>query len=534
MLRSVCMHKLALPAALGLLAAACAEPTSPPADEIEDGFLVDDAKEDNFLSTSAREFVLTGRSRVTLTENATDREVQQMVSAKQIAIAWFLNQYLVDKEKTDANFRFGGFGAMVKAGAHEELGITKINGNTWEFQFTQIIAGKTNLMQRLPLQDGVLSLEVGKPTNEELVKLETNAEWYREAPWSAWDPSMVPESRKETIAFTMREEKKPVDAWWDYQRLFADGKLDIDVYFGWDYHGAFHLKHSRELYHWLKDRGFRSPVGDFDRLTRKSAPLTKTIRANGKNVRVEVRILYGKAGTDMDPDTDAGGKVLEEEMLASVATRDVIVYSGHSGPFYGFALANWKKTNEGDFDDADMMVAPMADKYQVVLAEGCDTYMIGQAFLDNPAKMGADIDVITTTSFSDAESPATVHTFLARLLELDSQGRHRPRTLKSLMQELDEGGFGTSTMYGVHGIDDDPRLHPYAEAGNLCKSCSANSDCGDVGNSCITVGDSGRRCAAACTDDSGCPSGYTCRKVASASTSTIYGSMCVPVEGDCP
>lgn len=41
-----------------------------------------------------------------------------------------------------------------------------------------------------------------------------------------------------------------------------------------------------------------------------------------------------------DPDTDAGGKVLEDLARASLKTRDVVIYSGHSGPFYGFALAN--------------------------------------------------------------------------------------------------------------------------------------------------------------------------------------------------
>ena len=63
-----------------------------------------------------------------------------------------------------------------------------------------------------------------------------------------------------------------------------------------------------------------------------------------------MRIYYGRTGTDTDPDTAAGGIVLEKDMRESLNTRDVIIYSGHSGPFYGFALANWKKTDEGDLD----------------------------------------------------------------------------------------------------------------------------------------------------------------------------------------
>jgi hypothetical protein len=507
----------------------------PDAEDIEDGVVVEDGKEDNFLSLTAREFVLEGKARVVAGEDATEAEVEKLIGLKQIAIAWFLNQYLVDKEREDANASYGGFGAMSKAGSYEELGIRKVNGTTWEFTFAQIIAGRTNLLGALPLDDdGVLALEIGKPTNEEMAQLETNNEWYREDPWEAWDPSKVPGDKKETLRLAVREEERSADAWWDYDQLFADGKLDIDVYFGWDYHDAFHLEHSKLFYSWLLGRGFRSPVSSFDRLTRRSAPLTRTISADGKSVKVEVRILYGKPGSDTDPDTDAGGKVLEDEMRASVKTRDVIVYSGHSGPFYGFALANWKKTEEGDFDDADMRTAPMASKYQVVLAEGCDTYQIGQAFLDNPAKNGANVDVITTTSFSDASSPATVEKFIARMIELDSLGRHRPRTVKSLLEDLDAStGWGFHTMYGVHGIDDNPTLHPYGRADRLCRACTANAQCGGAGNACVTVGNSGRRCAAACTDDAGCPVGYACKKIASASASTIYASMCVPETNRC-
>jgi hypothetical protein len=180
------------------------------------------------------------------------------------------------------------------------------------------------------------------------------------------------------------------------------------------------------------------------------------------------------------------------------------------------------------------VVADMAEKYQVVVAEGCDTYMIGQAFLNNPHKNGKNIDIITTTSFSNASTPDTVESFITKLIEVDSSGRHRPRTLKSLLEDLDaDSSWGFHTMYGIHGIDDDPKLHPYATPGKACKVCKVNADCGGPGNSCITVGRSGKRCAAACTDDSGCGAGYACRKVASASSSTIYASMCVPTGNVC-
>jgi hypothetical protein len=270
-----------------------------------------------------------------------------------------------------------------------------------------------------------------------------------------------------------------------------------------------------------------------DTYKRTSGAITKTINANGRNVKVEVRLYYGRPGTSTDPDTDAGGKQLEADMLGSLKTRDVIVYAGHSGSLYGFALANWDKTAEGDLDDSELAVAELArGKYQIVFAEGCNTYMLGRTLMANPSKAGKDIDVITTTSFSVSYSP--VEDFLRHLLEVDTTGRHRPRTMTATIADLDlySAEEASKSMYGIHGIDDNPKLHPYAKPENLCKSCSSNAACGGVGNSCVSVGGS-RRCVAACTSDDACGTGYKCKEVASASTSTIYGSYCVPATNRC-
>jgi hypothetical protein len=514
--------------------------------EVEDGVAVSDGKEDDFYSASAYEYVVEGRTRVTLEEALADageeaklERVRELIGYKQIAIAWFLTQYLVDKESDADNAGFGGFGGLAKAGAYQDLDVAAVDATTYEFTFRQLIAGRQNLMSLLPIEtvDGErrFDLWIGTPSNAELGRLETNNEWYRSSPWSSWNPDNVSEDRKELVTFSIERERDSTDAWFDYQALMSDGVLDIDVHFGWDYHGEYHVRHARSTFSWLKDRGFEAPVATFDELEHDSGPFTRTLDANGREVTVEVRLFYGKAGSATDPDTDAGGRVLEEDMRDSLARRDAIVYSGHSGPFYGFALANWKKTYEGDFDDSEMETVAMPEnRYQIVFAEGCDTYHIGEAFKRNPAKPdGRFIDIITTTSFSDAGTPAAVQDFIGRLIERDSQGRHRPRTLKSLLTDLDSNSYWFHTMYGIHGIDDNPALHPYAELDNLCSPCDSNSDCGGPGNLCVGVGDSGRSCVAACTDDRGCPDGYSCRAIASQSSGTIYARACVPTTFRC-
>jgi hypothetical protein len=170
------------------------------------------------------------------------------------------------------------------------------------------------------------------------------------------------------------------------------------------------------------------------------------------------------------------------------------------------------------------------DRYQIVVAEGCDTYQIGAAFAANPAHPDLrDLDVITTTSFSNASTPAAVQDFITRLTERDSSGQHRPRTVTSLLSDLDaNAGYGFHTMYGIHGIDDNPRLHPYADLEMFGEACSVNADCGGLGNLCVRMLDGEKRCTAACTSDAGCGEDATCRQVASARSRAIYGRACVP------
>lgn len=518
----------------------CAD-SADPADsgDPEDSAFVDDSKADDFFSTSAVEWILQGKSTVVLDPSYATRPLaerqaaaKKLVGLKQIAIAWFVTQYLVDKEAEDANHAFGGFGGMAKAGAFEDLAITERGDQlTWDFTFKQLAAGGKNMTSKLPIRvagaEQVFDLEIGRPTNEEMDRLETNAEWYRQAPWEGWDPSKVAADKKENITFSIAREKDSPDGFFDMASLTADGKIDIDVYFGWDYHSDFHLKHSKELMTWLGSQGFTAPVASWDDLTRTSGAFKRTVKADTKTVDVEVRILFGKPGTETDPDTDAGGVILENEARNSLKIRDVVMYSGHSGPFYGFALANWRKTSEGDLDDTDMKTMDLpGDKYQVVLAEGCDTYQIGEAFKENPNKHGKNVDIITTTSFSNAATPATVEHVISALLARDGRQRLRPQPVSTLLTQLDSESWNFTTMYGFHGIDDNPKLVPFAKVENFDKSCSTNASCGGPGNLCVTSGSRGKRCTAACADDAGCGTGYTCKAVASALSSTIYGKAC--------
>lgn len=503
------------------------------------GFAVPDGKQDNFFSRSAQEFTVDGLSTVVLEAEYADKSdeeklarAHELVALKQVAITWFLNEYMIEKESEDANHDWGGFHALAKHdGSVVEIAPGSPGSLEYVFNFRQLLAGESDLMSMLPTTTTDASgkrhfaLQMGKPTNAQMAELTTNHEWYRNAPWDAWDPTKHAANEIETLDLVIDREKPSADSYFDVNALTADGKITVGVHFGWDYHSSYHLKHAEELYRWLTARGYDSPVASFADYTRTSGALTKTVTMNGKPVRVEIALYWGKPDSDTDPDTDEGGRVLESDMRESFRSREVIVYSGHSGPLYGFALANWRKTEEGDLDDSEMASLELPEKtYQLVLAEGCDTLSVGAQLLANPAKLDQYLDVITTTAPSNASTPETVKRFLTALVG-DGQSAYAPGKISQLLDSLDDASSWFTTMYGVHGIDDNPHRHPFANAETLGQPCTSNSDCGGVGNACTknVAGDS--ECAFDCTANDGCPTGFSCMDIAQGTT--INNQQCV-------
>lgn len=509
----------------------------------EEFVIIPEGKADDFFAMTAQEYVMEGTSSVTLEASlsgATADErlarAKELIGYKHIVIEWFLNVYLIDKSDHDDNEDYGGFKSIVKAGSYEDMNITEVDELTFEFTFQMIIGGTNDLMSLIPSQDigdgkRKFTLQMGIVSNSEMDNLEFNDEWYRSSKWSDFNPTGMDPQDLEPIELTIWPETRSVDAWIDYNALYADSRVTIDVHFGWDYHGEYHLKHSETFYNWLTSTmGFDSPVDSYDEYSRTSGPLTKTFTANGREVTAEIRLYWGKPGTDTDPDTAAGGIVLENDMRESFRSREVIIYSGHSGYLYGFALANWRTTDEGDLDDSEVAGLDMPTTYQLVVAEGCDTYAIGEAFWANPAKPNhSNLDVITTTSFSNATTPAVVQDVIKALVP--RSGDHEPKTFGELLRDLDTNSYWFNTMYGVHGIDDNPKLHPYADLSSLCRSCSYSSECGGEGNQCSRLSDSEKVCTAFCTDDSGCPEGFVCLKAAQGYY--VTSKQCVPNTRSC-
>jgi len=247
-------------------------------------------------------------------------------------------------------------------------------------------------------------------------------------------------------------------------------------------------------------------------------------------VKVEVWIHFGRPGSTTDPDTAQGAGNLKKDLIKSLETREVIVYSGHSGPFWGFSMGNWNKTEAGELEDNELRSLKLPRTYQLVFAEGCETYSIGEAFFANPAKVKRDsLDLITTTTYSTAEDADPVEDLMEALVG-SFRGRHVPWLWSELLQALDYNAWDAA-MYGVHGIDDTPHLHPYADPARFCQSCTKDNECGAEGNFCVALAGEGKVCSAECTGDDGCPGGYTCAAVANGVSLT--GRACIPRSFSC-
>jgi hypothetical protein len=149
----------------------------------------------------------------------------------------------------------------------------------------------------------------------------------------------------------------------------------------------------------------------------------------------------------------------------------------------------------------------------------------------NPSKPGLkDLDVITTTSFSNAANANTVTDVLAALIGAPGRSQSVPLLYSRLLADLDSNSYWFHSMYGVHGVDDNPRVHPWADLSRACESCTSHAACGD-GMHCVRMKDDKRVCAAECTSSLGCGDGYECRNVQS--DNRLGARVCAPAALAC-
>ena len=537
---------------IALLAACSSSDEAAKTPSENSGAIVPPGKADNYFSTDGQEYTVTGATQgkldaTCLSDNASSANPEKICSLRSIglknfAIGWFLNQYIIDKHDAP-NEDWGGFTSMTRPASYEALEVSPPDGDgKFNYTFTSELSGPLDLLDKIPTEacgeDRCFELEIPVLDNTTLSQTETGKEWYRKAPYKAYNPETY-SGEKEKLTLRIKPYPRSNDAYLEYDKLFSqeqlaktNGTLKIGVFVGWDYYDdRYDLQTAKEVYRWLVDeRGFTSPVASYDDLKIDSGDFTKTIRVKGQDVPVAVQLVHPGQGDPADP---AFAGAMKAAMVQAFAERQAVLYEGHAGPLYGFALGDWNNTEAGELDDSELPSLTLPDQfYQVVLASGCDTYMVADSLYQNPKKSGrTDLDVITTTSFSNAAGKGrTAKLLIDALINQDENGELKPQMYGDILRSLNSEIWMTP-IYGVHGIDDNPRENPFAEESVLCRACESHAACGGYDALCVDLGGGDTRCATKCETNDDCPQNFTCFNIRQGNT--IISKNCAPTNLSC-
>lgn len=553
----------------------------------DENVIAPDGKEDNFFSNVAQEYLASATVSIALdAADAQKPEADRLAKAREIMegktkqLTWFLHVYLIDKSshgEDNPAVHYGGLRAMVLDGSYQTDSLKADPQDPAKFSFawsiqvggTKELMSKVRAANNLGPDENTFGLRMAQLANWQVINFSSGG--YKPGTWS-------PESCGCTLE-TVQVKLEPIppsnDSYLDYGKMLADGVMDISVHFGWDYYARYDLVHSRSFYDWLLGLGFKSPAESYEKYTRLSGPLTKKVTVNGREIELQVTVFrpdpcesfdeagsggsweqarakdeknqeracpdynWGDPNANANPTTSSGAGNLMSDLKASLKSRDAILFSGHSGYTYGYALASWYRTSAGDLDPPEIKTLDLPrDRSQLFVLSGCETYHAAQAFRDNPSKKGlVNADVITTTSFSNAGDVSDTKDIVRALLGIadenstSSSASYSASSYGKILSSLNPSqdyGWGNFTMYGVHGLDDNPLGNPLGDATKSCTTCEKDADCSASGNVCVRLNNSEKVCAVECLHDKGCGVDQVCRQFGSATTGYLRGKACVP------
>jgi hypothetical protein len=309
------------------------------------------------------------------------------------------------------------------------------------------------------------------------------------------------------LQVTVTPIERSLNAYPKYLDMFADG-LDIGVHIGGDHDTPPQdIDHARSVYDDLVASGFKSPVAKFEDLKIDSGPLTSAIKVKDKVVPVRVSIFH------VDMSTPETRSLVIDAYKNSVKTADVIIYDGHAGrqlDYSGVVLAyNPARASIPATQFKDFVTT---DKQQVYLFNGCETYTgYADKLYENPNRNTTNTDVITTGNFSAIQAKANqvisfIHSFIDQ-----KNGLWIPRSWDSVLQRMNAIGERSWVhVYGVHGLDDNPKASPLADVSKVGVACTQDSECGAPDSKCMVVSSTSKVCGMACADTVGCPTGTAC------------------------
>ncbi len=467
--------------------------------------LPDPGKADNYYSTNAQEYLLSGVAHVALPEDfaalvgeARDQRLTSLVATRESLVVRTIQDHIktvVAPKNGEKTGEEAEYFIYVKRDPGTTEAPEVLEDGRARFAFTFELIGHTELIQALS-PSGKFSVEV--------------KEW--------------PAPTGETVEVSVRSTPS-TDSFPRYDELFRDGSLDIGVHFGGDYNKERHdIETAKWMVETLLENGFKNEaVTSYDTLAIESPAFTRTLVVEGKPVAVNVWVYH----SDLVPAERE--EELRTVMKESLAKRDIVIYSGHAGEGAGFILDYQPKL---ELTPAEFATVEMASKYQIFVLDGCRTY---RTYVDdlmkNPAKSFDNLNIITTvntTPFSVGYQVLWEMVFWLTLT--DDAGNHFPLSWNALLAGVNTDEFKT-VHYGVHGVDNGPKLNPHGGKA-ACTPCSGDGDCGAGGNLCLGYGGASA-CGVACTVDAACPEGYKCQAITDDPEQFYLPRQCVNSAGQC-
>ncbi|MCA9667279.1 MAG: hypothetical protein KC503_16885 [Myxococcales bacterium] len=491
---------------LAALAAACGAPA--PSESIDEP--IPRGKLDDFRSTIGYEYELTATASVTLAgdDAALEGEARaaraaELAQSEVDRITRAVNSALDAIWSKDDKLQRGAALTLRKGTfSAADMTVTADDANTFTFTYKGQLAGRTDLLSKLPLEtrDGrrVLDVDLGGDR---------------------------------TLELTFKQVDETPDAYPRYRELF-EGGLDVTVHVGGDYNEErYDLSKAREIFDKLAgELGFSKPEGvaSFEDLALDSGPFTKTLRVDGEEVAVRVKLIHPDMAEDDALDT------LVDAYKEQVKTADVVYYTGHAGLDASYSGVVVHYNPRVALKAADFRNLELPDKYQLFAFVGCETYAhYADQIYHHPRKTTANLDVITAVNYTRlSRSGQHFISFLEGLTAADGAGQWAPRSYGQLLSPMNIESRTWVEIFGVHGLEDNPRLSPLARVETLGQSCSRASDCPGVDSRCVRLsGSDSSVCGVACADQSACPEGYSCRRI---NTSWWNGpgklSQCLPTQ----
>ena len=464
---------------------------------------VDDAtgegKADDYLSSLGREYdfetlleVQLSDADLELDDEARASRAQTIASERMSKLTEALDAVIWDRWDKDS--RTGDNSLMLRQLSDSIDAPRETEDGAYVFDYLVEAAGPADLFDRFPFdgqdrQRRLLNVEVGE--GDDALSYE--------------------------ISVTHSEES--TDSYPEYGELMQGG-LDIAIHIGDDHRtDDKDIRQARSVYESLVGQfGMRSPVNRFEDLGLESGPFETTMNVEGEAVALRVSLYHA----DMVEDDEL--ERLLDAYRYSAEHADIVLYEGHAGRSLDYSGVVLHYGPRAAIPASEFRNLVLPNRYQIFVFAGCETYTgYSESLFAHPDKHAGNADVITTVNYSTYRSRATAAIAMLQALTRTYEDTWYPLSWGGVIKHIndyDEGGRWTA-MYGVHGLDDNPRISPLADESTIGMSCEDASECPGVDNRCVRRRSGERQCGVACTDDSGCPTGSRCVGVTSGDLGSI-------------